>query len=119
MNPEQTKHVEIRNADPRFARTEDAAFGTDDLGLPEDIAAENAVRPDDIVPQPVQACAEPEPERGARPGGERRPAEAEQREGRMERLVRKAEPTGHRIRDDELRDPGAMTPDSPPTDNRS
>jgi hypothetical protein len=119
MNPEQTKHVKIRNADPRFARTEDAAFGTDDIGLPEDIAADNAVRPDDIAPEPVRAGAEPAPEQEARPDDDSRPDEPERREGRMERLVRKAEPTGHRISDDELRDPGRMTPDSPPTDNRS
>ncbi|HYC42286.1 MAG TPA: hypothetical protein VEB70_04785 [Noviherbaspirillum sp.] len=54
---------------------------------------------------------------------ERRPHEAntqpDQEDSKLERLVKHIEPPGRDVTDDDLKDPGRMTPNSTPTDNRS
>lgn len=40
-------------------------------------------------------------------------------DGFLKRLFRKIEPTSHEIGEQELHDPGKMTPGADPTDNRS
>lgn len=37
----------------------------------------------------------------------------------LERIARKIAPPGHEPTDEDLKNPGAMTPDAAPTDNRS
>lgn len=37
----------------------------------------------------------------------------------LERTAKKNDPPGRDASDDDLRDPGRMTPDAPPADNRS
>ena len=39
--------------------------------------------------------------------------------GKLERLARKIDPPSREVSDEDLRDPGRMTPNSTPTDNRS
>jgi len=134
MNREQTKYVETGAADPRAARTKDDALGIDDIGLPEDIKPDNGRPPGQINPGPDQernassttwpeqapvaqgnSARNPKSDRDAQDAHEK----PSQHDSKLERIVRKIEPTGHEIRDDDLRDPGTMTPDAPPTDNRS
>lgn len=54
---------------------------------------------------------------------ERRDHEAntqpDRQDSKLERLVKHIEPPGHDVTDDDLKDPGRMTPGAPPTDNRS
>lgn len=54
---------------------------------------------------------------------ERRSHEAntqpDRQDSKLERLVKYIEPPGRDVTDDDLKDPGRMTPNSPPTDNRS
>jgi hypothetical protein len=54
---------------------------------------------------------------------ERRPHEAitqpDRPDSKLERLVKHIEPPGRDVTDDDLKDPGRMTPKSTPTDNRS
>jgi hypothetical protein len=40
-------------------------------------------------------------------------------DGKLERLAKKIDPPGKEPTDEDLRDPGSMTPDAQPTDNRS
>ncbi len=127
MNPEQRKSVEIRNTDPRLARTSDNSYGIDDIGLPEDITPENAVRPAEIRPEERDEAAQEStrPVTSSQASSESKhasraaPDTPASHDSRLERAVRKMEPTGHQISDEELRDPGSATPDSPPADNRS
>ncbi|HEY0844965.1 MAG TPA: hypothetical protein VGE12_06335 [Noviherbaspirillum sp.] len=37
----------------------------------------------------------------------------------LERIASKIAPPGHEVSDEDLKDPGRMTPGAPPTDNRS
>lgn len=39
--------------------------------------------------------------------------------GKLERAVKHVEPPGREVTDDELKDPGRMTPGATPTENRS
>ncbi len=54
---------------------------------------------------------------------ERRDQEAQTQpdrdDSKLEQLARKIDPPGREVSDEELKDPGRMTPGSPPTDNRS
>lgn len=45
--------------------------------------------------------------------------EPDKKDSTVERIVKKVEPPGRDVTDDDLRDPGRMTPGAPPTDNRS
>lgn len=40
-------------------------------------------------------------------------------EGKLERMAKKIDPPGEETTNEDLRDPGSMTPDATPTDNRS
>jgi hypothetical protein len=54
---------------------------------------------------------------------ERRPHEAnaqpDREDSKLERIVKHIEPPGREATDDDLKDPGRMTPGATPTDNRS
>jgi hypothetical protein len=54
---------------------------------------------------------------------ERRDHEAktqpDRHDSKLERVVKQVEPPGREVTDDDLKDPGRMTPGSVPTDNRS
>ncbi len=52
---------------------------------------------------------------------QRQPADQEktQQDGRLERFAKKIDPSGREVDDRDLKDPGNMTPESLPTDNRS
>jgi len=43
----------------------------------------------------------------------------EKDEGNLERMAKKIDPPGKEITNEDLRNPGATTPDATPTDNRS
>lgn len=45
--------------------------------------------------------------------------EPDQKDSALERAAKKIDPPGRDATDDDLRDPGRMTPDTPPADNRS
>jgi hypothetical protein len=45
--------------------------------------------------------------------------EPDEQDTKLERIVKKIVPPSHEVTDDDLKDPGGMTPDAPPTDNRS
>lgn len=45
--------------------------------------------------------------------------EPDSHDNRLERIVKHIEPPGRDVTDDDLRDPGRMTPDPKPVDNRS
>lgn len=45
--------------------------------------------------------------------------ESDKHDGKLERAARKIDPPGREQTDDDLRDPGSMTPEATPTDNRS
>lgn len=51
----------------------------------------------------------------------RQPADQEktQQDGRLERFARKIDPSGREVDERDLKDPGNMTPESLPADNRS
>lgn len=38
---------------------------------------------------------------------------------RLERIASRIDPPGREVRDEDLKDPGRMTPGAPPADNRS
>jgi hypothetical protein len=40
-------------------------------------------------------------------------------DGKLERMAKKIDPPGKETTNEDLRDPGSMTPDTTPTDNRS
>jgi hypothetical protein len=40
-------------------------------------------------------------------------------DGKLERIAKTIDPSGKETTNEDLRDPGAMTPDAQPTDNRS
>jgi hypothetical protein len=54
---------------------------------------------------------------------ERRDHEAntqpDEHDSKLERIVKQIVPPSHEVTDDDLKDPGRMTPAAPPTDNRS
>jgi hypothetical protein len=58
MDNQQKKSIVVGNADPQAARTKDSAFGTDDIGLPEDLKPEEARKPQEIRPDPEKAKKE-------------------------------------------------------------
>jgi len=41
------------------------------------------------------------------------------KDSKLERLAKQIDPPGRDVTDDDLKDPGRMTPGAPPTDNRS
>lgn len=43
----------------------------------------------------------------------------DRQDSKLERVVKHIEPPGRDVTDDDLKDPGRMTPASTPTDNRS
>lgn len=43
----------------------------------------------------------------------------DRQDSKLERLVKHIEPPGREVTDDDLKDPGRMTPGATPTDNRS
>lgn len=45
--------------------------------------------------------------------------EPDRKDSALERTAKKIDPPGRDASDDDLRDPGRMTPDAPPADNRS
>lgn len=56
------------------------------------------------------------PDRGRNTNTNTKP---DQNDSTLDRIARTIDPSSHEVSDDDPRDPGRMTPDSPPTDNRS
>jgi hypothetical protein len=52
---------------------------------------------------------------------EQKPAKPDSQleKGKLERLAKEIDPPSREIPDKDLKDPGRMTPDAPPADNRS
>lgn len=45
--------------------------------------------------------------------------EPDKHDSKLERIVKTIDPPGRDVTDDDLKDPGEMTPNATPTDNRS
>lgn len=45
--------------------------------------------------------------------------EPDSKDNKLERIVKQIVPPSQEVSDDDLKDPGRMTPAAPPTDNRS
>lgn len=45
--------------------------------------------------------------------------EPDAQDTKLERTIKKIVPPSHEVSDEDLKDPGGMTPGAPPTDNRS
>lgn len=114
------------NTDPTRVRTKDRPLGTDDIGLPEDTRPDDARPLNDIRPDSPEAMArrndpgQLSPEESRRhPSDPSRPSEDDEYATRLEKVVSKIEPPGHEVKDEDILDPGHMTPGAPPVDNRS
>ncbi|HVL75231.1 MAG TPA: hypothetical protein VM406_04385 [Noviherbaspirillum sp.] len=121
MKPGNDGRIPVRS-------TEDPA-GVDDLGLPADARpdgtrAASEVRPDPERTQandnePVRTGTVPLEENQQHPSDPLKPGEADEYGTRLEKLIAYIEPPGHEVKDDDIFDPGHMTPGAPPVDNRS
>lgn len=115
--------------DFRHTRTVDDPLGIDDTGLPADTRPDDARAPHKIDPDPVgpadtaahqdAAGRVPLEENQRHPSDPLKPGEEDEYGTRLEKLVSKVEPPGREVSDEDILDPGRMTPGAPPVDNRS
>lgn len=112
-------------ADPARARTKDKPLGTDDIGLPADTRPDEARSPSEMRPDPARTHETNDPGRvpleqnQQHPSDPLKPGETDEYGTRLEKVASKIVPPGHEVKDEDIFDPGRMTPDAPPVDNRS
>lgn len=111
------------------ARTDEDFAASDDIGMPEDLASENARKPQEVRPDPQRTKANdnqpetkgtvPIEQNQQHPTDPLKPGEADEYGTRLEKAVSKIVPPSHEVKDEDIMDPGRMTPQAPPVDNRS
>lgn len=131
-NRPPTRGVNVAKRDHGAPRTAENSIGIDDIGLPSQTEAENARPPFEIQPEPGRSSEEhvteteessaeyheEEPTGTTGTGTTPEPPEEEEKTG-LEKAISKVVPPSHEVKDDDILDPGHMTPGAPPVDNRS
>lgn len=125
----QTQHdpnrrMNPRQADVRHTRTPEEPLGTDDIGMPADMQPDDAREPYQVQPSDTAAHQDrvgrvPLEENQRHPSDPLKAGEEDEYGTRLEKLISKVEPPGREVSDEDILDPGRMTPGAPPVDNRS
>jgi len=102
-----------------FRHVADAPSDTDNRNATEGVRAPDAVPPGDTAPHEEAVGRVPLEENQKRPSDPLKPGEEDEYGTRLEKALSKIEPPGREVPDEDMRDPGQMTPGAPPVDNRS
>lgn len=111
-------------------RTKDDPLGIDDIGLPEEARTHDARNPGEVRPEPAAVQGGADPKRapdedgsvdrnGKRSAAQTKVGTVDPALDKAEKAARVIDPPGHEVKDEDILDPGRMTPGAPPVDNRS
>jgi hypothetical protein len=118
-----TPPEQVGEGDRTKVRTAHNPIGIDDIGLPTDSPAENARHPANIDPAPTQDEDAPSYPHKGKDEKRRMPAPSptpeEEDKTAVEKVMSDIVPASNELTDEDIMNPGRMTPDAPPVDNRS